>query len=174
MTRSSKVGQFKIFVMRPKLVRLAARVFMRPNASDHDVKTRGIQRPLLELGMRKGVWLWFLTSAHEVAPAIWQGLGRVGNQFAGIDVHSAPAQYVDIGVVGFNNAIEKSGDAWSAGLAVRHGGLRLTSVRLPWLGAKAQARVGGKAVALGKAESGSIEFAEQLSLKAGDKLEITS
>lgn len=66
---------------------------------------------------------------------------------------------------------QRRGGAWNATLAVRHGRLRLRTLRLPWLGAEGvpAARWNGREVSRELAP-GRITFKEGLVLEAGDTL----
>lgn len=69
---------------------------------------------------------------------------------------------------------------WSARISVRHGQLRLNSIRLPWLGKNPRVEIDGSALKLRRRDAGQLTLtgqltlAEALILQAGQSLTITS
>lgn len=63
-------------------------------------------------------------------------------------------------------------DQWNARLEITHGQLKLQEIRLPWLNAKASLTLNGRAIPATPAK-GASRLTRDLSLKAGDALEIT-
>jgi hypothetical protein len=65
----------------------------------------------------------------------------------------------------------RTGTAWRATLTVKHGSLRLTTLRLPWLAGDVPVRHNDRVLAH-TIKPGALTLAEPLTLETGDRLEV--